>query len=139
MMPTNTGKRGRGRQRGVTLTEVVVSSTLLVVAIVPILKALTIAQTAGIVIERQARSLILAQGKLDEIRARSIYHYSDSFVQNAESLGGSYLCRVADDGNASCRTLTVSVGFDADGNSQLSSGEVLATLTTSVAKRWPGP
>ena len=138
MIPTRAEKQLDPRARGVTLTEVVVSSTLLVVALVPILKALTIAQMTGIVIERKTQSLILAQGKLDEIRARSIYYYSDSFQQDSTALGGSYLCTVSDDGNSSLRTITVSVGFDADGNGRLASSEILATLTTYVAKRWPG-
>ena len=73
--------RTQPRQVGVTMTEVVVASALLIVAMVPILKALTIAQVTGNAIERKTRSLMLAQGKLDEIKARSIYHYTDSFAE----------------------------------------------------------
>lgn len=138
MIPARAKKRLNPRARGVTLAEVVVSSTLLVVALVPILKALTLAQATSIVIERKTQSLVLAQGKLDEIRARSVYHYSDSYQQDSTALGGSYLCTVSDNGDPSLRTITVSVGFDADGDNHLASSEILATLTTYVAKRWPG-
>jgi Tfp pilus assembly protein PilV len=139
MIRARAEKRFDPRHRGVTLTEVVVSSTLLVVALVPILKALTQAQVTSIIIEHRTQSLILAQAKLDEIRARSIYHYSDSFQLSSASLGSSYLCTVSDNQNSSLRTITVSVGFDDDGNAQLASSEILVTLTTYVAKRWPGP
>jgi Tfp pilus assembly protein PilV len=139
MIRARAKKRSDPRQRGVTLMEVLVSSTLLVVALVPILKALTLAQVTSIVIEHKTQSLVLAQAKLDEIRARSVYHYSDSFQLDSVALGGSYLCTVSDDRNSSLRTITVSVGFDDDGNGRLASSEILATLTTYVAKRWPGP
>jgi Tfp pilus assembly protein PilV len=138
MMPKRDPKRPKHGQRGVTLAEVVVSSTLLLVALVPLLKALTVAQMAGILIERRTQSLILAQSRLDEIRARSVYHYSDSFQQSSAALGGSYLCTVSDDRDSSLRRIVVSVGFDSDGDNQLSSSEIMATLDTYVAKRWPG-
>jgi hypothetical protein len=119
------------------LTEVVVASGLLIIAVVPILRALTIAQATGTTIERKTRSLILAQSKLDEIRASSIYHYSNSFDESSASLGGSYLCNVSDNEHPSLRTITVSVGYDVDGNNNLSASEILVTLTTYLAKRWP--
>ncbi len=77
------------RASGFTLTEVVVASALLIVAIVPILKALTGAHFSSTIIEHKTRSLTLAQSKLDEIKARSIYSYSDSFTENNTSLEGS--------------------------------------------------
>jgi Tfp pilus assembly protein PilV len=122
---------------GFTLTEVVVASGLLIIAVVPILKALTIAQATSITIDRKTRSLVLAQGKLEEIRARSIYHYMNSFDESSVSLSGSYLCNVSDNEHPSLRTITVSIGYDVNGDSNLSSGEILVTLTTYVAKRWP--
>ena len=63
---------------GFTLTEVVVASALLIVAISPILKALTSAHLNTTIIEHKTRSLTLAQAKLDEIKARSIYNYTNS-------------------------------------------------------------
>jgi Tfp pilus assembly protein PilV len=137
MIPARAEKRLDSRLRGVTLTEVVVASTLLVVALVPILKALTLAQATGIVIERRTQSLVLAQGKLDEIRARSVYNYSTSYAQNPVSLGNSDLCTVSDNGDPSLKTISVSVGFDANTDGRLDPDEVMATLTTYVAKRWP--
>jgi Tfp pilus assembly protein PilV len=122
---------------GFTIAEVVVASALLIIAIVPILQALTNAQATGRVIERRTRSLTLAQAKLDEIRARSIYHYADSFSKTSVSLSDSYLCSVVDtSGGSNIRTIEVSVGYDENNNGSLGSDEVEVTLTTLVAKRW---
>lgn len=128
------------RFAGFTLTEVVIASALLIIAMVPILKGLTSAHAGTMIIERKSRSLILAQAKLDEIKARSVYHYSDSFTETNTSLDGSYLGSVTDvSAGSNLRTIMVSVGFDHDGDSILDSDEIEVTLSTYVAKRWDSP
>jgi Tfp pilus assembly protein PilV len=132
-------KRSENRNRlaGFTLTEVVVASALLIIALVPILKALTGAHVLGTIIEYRTRSLTLAQARLDDIRARSIYSYGNSFSESNTSVDGSYLCTVSDSGAASdIRQITVEVGYDLDNSSTLEAQEVDVTLTTLVARRW---
>jgi Tfp pilus assembly protein PilV len=122
---------------GMTLTEVVIASAILIVAMVPILKGLTSAYLSTTIIERKTQSLILSQARLDEIKARSIYHYSQSYAENNVSLGGSYLCNIADESaGGNLRKITVSVGFDLNGNNVLESDEIEVTLATYIAKRW---
>jgi len=121
---------------GFTITEVVIASALLVIAISPILKALTTGFVSSAVVERKTRSLTLAQAKLDEIKARSIYSYSSSFTENDTSLDGSYLCNVTDDSGDPLRTITVSVGYDLNDDSTLAADEIEVTLTTLLARRW---
>jgi Tfp pilus assembly protein PilV len=122
---------------GFTLTEVVVASALLIIAIIPILKGLTSAHATTAIIEHKTRSLTLAQAKLDEIRSSSIYNYSGTFNQTSVSLDGPYLCTVADTGAGSnLRTIMVEVGYDSDGNGSLAPDEVDVGLVTLVAKRW---
>jgi len=122
---------------GFTLTEVVIASSLLVIAIIPILRALTITQVSNRIIEHRTKSLMLAQRKLDEIKARSVYDYSNSFAETDSSLEGSYLCNVVDNSvNANLRQINVSVGEDQNNNSTLDSDEIEITLATLVAKRW---
>lgn len=133
-MATRRAQTRRARP-GVTLTEVVVSSALLVAALVPALRALTIAHMTGTQIEQKTQSLILAQSKLDEIRARSIHHYDTSFHERSSILAPSYLCDVADDEDASLRLVTVSVGHDDDANGRLAKGERDVTLASYVARR----
>jgi Tfp pilus assembly protein PilV len=122
---------------GFTLTEVIIASTLLILAMVPILKALTSGIASGVIIERRTHSLALAQAKLDEIRARSIYNYADGFSEDDLSLDGPYLCSVTDTSqSADLRRIKVSVGHDTDGDSILNNREIEVTLTTLLARRW---
>ncbi|MBL7185860.1 MAG: hypothetical protein ISS70_06015 [Phycisphaerae bacterium] len=131
------GSKLSNRLAGFTFTEVVMASALLVVAIVPILKALTSAHVTSSIVERRTVSLILAQGKLDEIKARSIYRYDDTFTETNLSVDGSYLCNVVDSAvSADLRQITVSVGYDLDGNTVLDAGEIEVTLATLLARRW---
>ncbi len=130
------GRRRRTRwSAGVTLTEVVVASSLLVIVIVPILKALTAATLIATKTEWKTQSLAFAQAKLEEIRARSVYHYDDSFSENSTLLKGSYRCNVSDDRHPGLRLVAVSVGCDVNLDGSLSSAEVEVTLTTYVARR----
>ncbi len=124
---------------GFTITEVVIASALLIIAIIPILKALTNVHVNSIIIERKTTSLMLAQSKLDDVKARSIYDYTNSGVSFAESnvsLDGSYLCNVTDDAANPLKTITVTVGYDDNSNSSLDAGEIEVTLTTYLARRW---
>ena len=124
---------------GFTLTEVIVASALLIIAMVPILRALTSAHASSTSIEYKTRSLTLAQAKLDEIKARSIYDYTkggSSFAESNTSVDGSYRCNVTDDAGATIKTIAVSVGYDLDGDTTLAADEVEVTLTTYLAKRW---
>ena len=126
------------RATGFTLTEVVVASALLIIAIVPILKALTSAHVTSTIIERRARSLILAQAKLDDIRARAVYGWGGpaSFWEFSTSVDGLYLCNVWDvPVSSTLRRITVEVGYDQNGNNTLNPNEVEVTLATLVAKR----
>lgn len=122
-------------RRGVTLTEVVVGSALLIVAVIPALRAVTIAQMTGTQIEQKTQSLILAQSKLDEIRAKSIHHYTTFFGERSGALIRPYLCNVTDDADPDLRLVTVSVGDDGDGNGRLSAEETEVTLATYIARR----
>jgi type II secretory pathway pseudopilin PulG len=133
----NFKSRIENRSAGFTLTEVIIASALLIVAIVPILKGLTSAHLTSTIIEHRTHSLTLAQAKLDDIRARSIYNWGvpGSFVEQDTSLDGAYLCDVQASGGDP-RTITVSVGYDVNGDGILAPEEVEVTLSTLVARRW---
>ena len=125
------------RYKGLTLTEVVMASALLLIVMVPILKALTSAHVSATIIERKTRSLMLAQSKLDDIRARSIYNYIGTFTKPNTPIDGLYLCSVLDISMPpSLRAIRVSVGYDQNGNGALGSNEIQVTLATPLARRW---
>ena len=127
------------RYAGVTLTEAVVASTLLLVSIIPLLKVLTAAHGMDRIIERKSWSLLLAQRELERLRTRSLYHYEESYAAASMPLGDGFLCTVTDDRGPSLRTITIEVGFDQNGDSTLGAGEVGVNLSTALARRWPGP
>ena len=130
-------RRHIGNRAAFTLTEVVVASALLIVAIVPILKGLTGVHLNSSIIERKTISLTLAQTKLDEIKARSVYNYTTNFTETNNSIDGSYLCSVKDGAiSANLRSVAVTVGYDLDGDNALGGSEVYVTLETLIARRW---
>jgi Tfp pilus assembly protein PilV len=117
-------KNKRKFRCGFTLTEAVVAAALLLIAMVPILKALTQANLNTVIIERRTQSLCLAQGKLNDIKARSIYGFDAISSQKNEVLTGSYLCNTAIDGSGYLKTVSVSVGMDVNKNGALDSDEI---------------
>jgi Tfp pilus assembly protein PilV len=136
----NRKSRITNRSEGFTLTETAVASALLVIVMVPILRGLATAHLNTAIIEHKSRSLILAQAKLDDIKSRSIYHYSSSYSATNLLLDANYpnyLCNVSDSGSSSnLRTITASVGFDLNGDGTLNSNEIVVTLSTELARRW---
>lgn len=125
------------KAKGFTLTEVIVASGLLIVAMVPILRGLTAAHFGAAIIEKKTISLSLAQAKLDEIKVRLVYDYNSTHGEVNTDMGNSYLCTVSVTGAATdLKNVTVNVGHDANGNSVLAADEIAVTLDTLVAKRW---
>jgi type II secretory pathway pseudopilin PulG len=129
------------RFAGLTLIEVVIAAALLAAAMVPILKCLTVAHLSAAKVEHKTQALVLAQAKLDEIKARSIYNYTNSgnplgFAEDTNSPDGSYLCKVTDNLGNPLKTITVSVGFDLDNDHNLDDDEINITLATLIARRW---
>lgn len=126
------------RRKGLSIIEVAMASVLLIVAMVPILSSLTNANMLSSEVERKTQALILAQGKLELIRASSVYSFgsSGSFTANNVVLSGSYLCNITDTLlSTDLKQITVSVGYDNNGDGVLSSSEVQVTLTTYIANR----
>ena len=119
-----------------TLSEVIIASLILLIAIVPILKALTGAHALDIKIEQRTRSLTLAEAKLEDITAISTYSWSTDFNVSSISLEGSYLCNVGDGVAGDLRKIMILVGYDRNGDSTLDSDEVEVTLKTLLARRW---
>ena len=123
-------------RKGLTLTEVVVASSLLAVAIIPMLKGMSNSHMVSAAVEQKTHALIMAQAKIQEIKARAINNYSANFGEKNTSMSGSFLCTVSDiPAGSNIRTITVSVGFNDDGNSILNSDEIDVELSTKIAKR----
>lgn len=125
----------RNRRSGVTLTEAVVASALLLIGIAPLLKGLATTQVMDRAIERKSWSLLLAQRELERIRAGCLYRYDDSYCMDSQVLQDNYLCTIEDDRHPVLKTVTVSVGLDRNTDGLLSAEEVEARLCTRMARR----
>jgi Tfp pilus assembly protein PilV len=127
-------------KKSFTIIEVVVASLLLTVAMVPILKALTASHVIDRTIEYRTRSLVLAQAKLEEIRAESIYNYDFDYSEESSIIEGKYLVSVIDADlvppDNDLREFSVFVGYDKNHNDVLEDDEIEVSLKSLIARRW---
>ena len=129
--------RSRAMRKGLTLSEVIVASALLISCIVPILKGLTAAHIQTSQVERKTKSLVFARNKINEIQANSVYNWDTSFAKSNLVLDSNYLCKITDSAKSEVlREASVSVGFDLDGDNNLDNDEVEINLKTLLARRW---
>ncbi len=131
----------RQRQKGFTLTEVIVASVLLAYALVPILQALTQANMNTVIIERRTQSLCLAQAKINQLQAQSIYNFDSIIVTpipHVEGLGlsGSYVGKTTVSGSGDLKTIKVEVGLHHNSDIVLDDDEIEIRLQTQIARRW---
>ena len=130
-------KHKRKARSGITITEAIVASALMMTAMVPILKAITTSHIATTIVDHKSCSLMLAKAKIEDIRAKAIYNYGLSYSTDSSALSGAYFCRVADSTvSANLRHISVSVGYDDNGNGAINDNEIRVTLETLIAKRW---
>jgi len=123
-------------RKGFTLSEIIVASALLIIAMVPILKALTQIHVNSMVINRRTQSLCLAKMKINQLQAKSIYNFDDIVSENNLSLGDSYLGNITNETvNSNLKTITVSVGMDRNSSGALDGSEIEITLKTRIARR----
>jgi hypothetical protein len=127
-------------KKSFTIVEVVVASLLLTVAMVPILRALTASHILDRKIEYRTRSLVLAQAKLEEIRAESIYNYDIDYSEESAMIEGEYLVSVIDADlvppDNDLREFSVFVGYDRNQNDILEDDEIEVSLKSLIARRW---
>ena len=103
----------------------------------PMLKGLTASQVTTTAVERKTQSLILAQAKMEEIRALCVSDYSLSFTERDLLMTGLFYCDISDTSSGpDLRVIEISVGYDDDGDGRHDYGdESDAVLTTMMARR----
>jgi len=127
----HTGSFGRA---GMTFTEVLVSTLILSLAMVPVLQAMSRVHFFTARTEKVTRSLILAQNQLEELRARAASDFASSWSVSNQTLGGGYLGTVSADTDPLLRTVSISVGYDENRNGVLDGSEVSAVLRSRIAR-----
>ena len=124
---------------GFTLIEVLLAGSLLVLALIPLMRLLPTATRHQADAEAQTQALFLAQEHLEHLRVQMAQNYT----QNYSGTGmlalpyDDYAYRVQDlpDGNA--RTLTITVWCEANGDLVLDPEERAATITVRHMRRMP--
>ena len=130
------------KYKGVTLTEVIMASAILTIAIIPILKGMTFSNIDIQKIEQRTRCALLAQKKLDQIKAQSIYDFDNGgsgWEETDTVMEGSYICRVKEETiNSDLTMIKVKVGFDQNGDGSLDGqgDQDRVVLYSQIARRW---
>lgn len=127
MMPRRT------RRSGLTLMEVLVASALLGIALVPAFNMVTRGMVLARDVEVRSCAVFLAECEMETALAAAGQDFSTSLAKQSADLGDGYRATVTEATSGLKKTVSVQVGFDADSNGTLSSGEVLATFATVVA------
>ena len=126
----------RRAQNALTLTELLASAVILSIALIPLLKFLADSQVLSLTIERKTQSILLAQKKMETVRAVAHTSFDTNFSCNSVTLASGYLCTVVDgQEQTDLKSIRVQVGFDINANSSLEAGEIHVTLDTQVTRR----
>lgn len=123
----------RRHRRGMSLIEVLMASTLLLVAAVPITGAILKGAALSRHIELRTRATLLAQRLLEAAMASAAENFAAEAGSVEQDLGNRFVGKKISTITGLTKTITVQVGWDGDANGHLSAGEVLATLGTVVA------
>jgi len=118
---------------GLTLMEVLVASALLGIALVPAFDMVTRGMVLARDVEVRSRAVFLAEREMETALAAAAQNFGTSLAKQSADLGDGYRATVTETVSGLTKTVGVQVGFDADGNRTLSSGEVLVTFATVVA------
>jgi len=118
------------KTRGLTLAELLVAATLLAVAAVPVISALSRGIGLALDIEHRTTATLLAQKEMENALATGARDFSIYLAKTSQPLGGNYLVTITVSVSGLKKTFSVEVGWDRDHNGQLTSDEVLTTLTS---------
>ena len=121
-----------GHRRGMSLVEVLMASVLLLVAAVPITRAILEGATLSREVELRTRATLLAQRLMEAAMASAADNFGADSGSTEQDLGNRFVGKKVSVVTGLTKTITVQVGWDRDANGQLAAGEVLATFGAVV-------
>jgi len=125
---------GRRARDAMTLTEVLLALVLLAVALVPAFRVLTRGMVLARDIELRSRAVFLAQREIERVLSEAAGNFNQDFSLTSEDVGDGFLATVQDGAeNSLSKSISVQVGWDADGDNGLDAAEVLVTLMMKAA------
>ena len=111
---------------------------ILSVALIPLMEMLPGALVLDAQMERQSKVAFLAQQKLEEVKGRAIYDFSQDYSESATAFpspDSTFKYTVSDDQGSEIKEIVVKVWYDKDGDDTVDQGEEDIELNTKVAKR----
>jgi len=115
-----------------SLVEVLMASVLLLVAAVPITRAILEGATLSREVELRTRATLLAQRLMEAAMASAADNFGADSGSTEQDLGNRFVGKKVSVVTGLTKTITVQVGWDRDANGQLAAGEVLATFGAVV-------
>lgn len=123
---------------GYTLLEIILTISILSIALIPLMEMLPQALLLDAQLEREAKAAFLAQRKLEEVKSKAIYDFDQDYTEPATAFSSpdsTFKYTVSDDQGAEIKEIAVNVWYDEDGNGSASSDEEQIELNTKIAKR----
>ncbi|MFC1782149.1 prepilin-type N-terminal cleavage/methylation domain-containing protein [Planctomycetota bacterium] len=124
------------KQKAFTLVEILAAVLILAVVIVPMLKYQADSLATNLQMERQIKSVLFAEKEMEKIKTALHSAFETDVTAWPNELKEKYLVqRVVTEQGETLKVVTVSVGYDADDNGTLASGEVMVSLDSQMVKR----
>jgi len=126
------------RNKGFTLFEILLSSVILGVAIVPIMQMMPQALSTGTMIERLTKVTFLAEKRMEETKNFAINDFDTDYsvaVAAFTAPDEDFKYTIIDDADVEIKTLAVIVWYDEDADNILDDGEGNIQFDTKVVRR----
>lgn len=124
------------RTKGFTFVEVLASVLLITGTVVPLITFSADSLSTSMEVERRVKSVLLAEAEMEKIKNVLRNSFDTDFTAWSTDLGNNYFAsRTSTDVSSTLKKIEVSVGYDVNKDSSLSSSEIMVTLTTQYADR----
>jgi len=125
-------------ERGFTILEILFAIVILSIALIPLMKMLPEALILDAQMERETKVVFLAQRKMEEVKNKAIYDFSQDYAESATAFpspDSTFKYTVSDDQGTGIKEITVNVWYDKNGNGSVDMDEEDIELNTKVAER----
>ena len=135
-----TGRKTRGLslENGFTLLEILLTIAILSTALIPLMELLPGTLLLDAQMERESKTAFLAQRKLEEVKGKAIYDFSQDYNESGTAFSSpdsTFKYTVSDDQGAEIKEIAVNVWYDKDDDNMVDEGEEDIELNTKVARR----
>ncbi len=125
-------------ENGFTILEILCTIAILSIVMIPLMKMLPDAMVLDAQMERETRVAFLAQQKIEEVKNKAIYDFSQNYSESATAFpspDSDFKYIVSDDQGTAIKEIEVVVWYDKDGNGSVDADEEDIELNTKIAER----